>query len=108
MDTLEYINPFKPSIPLKGLWQTVKTQFRMWRLIRNSDSEILQNMIIIKTIKADSPYIGNGPVLRVKVEESTRHKWDDDQQWPLLDYIVMLADMTGSIPEGTFPHAVAF
>ena len=66
-------------------------------------------MIIIKTIIiADSPYIGNGPVLRVKVEESTRHKWDNDQQWPLLDYIVLLADLTGSIPEGTFPHVVAF
>ena len=30
---------------------------------------------IIKTYQTDTHYIGNGPVRRVKVEESIQHKW---------------------------------
>ena len=69
-------NPFKPNVPKKGHWQTVKTQIRRRRtrrLIRVYTVYIkYRNFIKHGDNKnlSDTPYIGNEPVRRVKVEES--------------------------------------
>ena len=74
-------NPFKPSVPSKGQWQTMKTQIRH----RRTQHLIWGYTVCIKVWTfykcdnnrnyPDTPYIENGPVQRVNPEKSTRHKW---------------------------------
>ena len=56
-------------------------------------------MVIIKKKQPDTSFIGNRPVQRVMVEESTRHKWVNVRYNPLTGKYIAAFSLRADLPD---------